>query len=53
LAVDLITSCTGASGESDDSFDALSMCIQIAKKSRFRIITHQNRSTARSTSHLV
>jgi predicted phage terminase large subunit-like protein len=43
LAVDLITSCTGASGESDDSFDALSMCIQIAKKSRFRIITHQNR----------
>jgi predicted phage terminase large subunit-like protein len=43
LAVEQITSCTGRDGEDDDAFDALEMCTRIAKKPRFRVISHSTR----------
>jgi predicted phage terminase large subunit-like protein len=44
LAVEQITSCTGKDGEEDDSFDALAFAVNLAKKPRFRVITHQTRT---------
>lgn len=44
LAIEQITSCTGRDGEADDAFDALAMAVNIAKRPRFKLLTHQTRS---------
>jgi predicted phage terminase large subunit-like protein len=43
MAIDQLCSFTGEQDEHDDFPDCLEMCVEIAKKPRFKVITRQNK----------